>query len=382
MKRFVFAVVMLGLALSFPFAAGAEAVSLPGVIGFHGVVTDDGGNPLPDGETAAWFRIVDAAGTVLYEEQQQVVARQGLVSALIGNGLTAEGAPTGGVPLEAISPGAARYLEVAVEGVPPTPLMEIASVPYASYAQLALGVSEGAIDSRALADKGIAFEDLAEGALTGIAAALTSSAVPSPFITEEAFAMPDAAAKIGVAPGLGSSDATELQGALSDLDGAIAVQGARVTAEVAARQAADAALLSTAGGTMAGALTMLAPIAMAEGMTVDGVDVSALSQQTASIAQPARLSFTRSAWGSVTISGPDVAISGSGLGVSRISVTEFRITFAQPMSDNAYAVSASPSFRDPIVAPSGLQPPIVHRKTPESFDVIASCPFDVTVMGF
>ena len=346
------------------------------------MLTDDGGNPIPDGEVGAWFRIVDAAGNVLYEEQQQVVAQQGLVSALIGNGLTAAGAPTGGVPLEAIAPEGTRYLEVAVDGLPPTPRMEIAAVPYAAYAQVAFGVIEGGVDSRAIADNSIAFKDLAEGAVTGIASALTSSAVPSPFITEDAFRLPEAAAKIGVAPGLGSSDATDLQGALGDLDAAIAQQGARVTAEISARAGGDAARVSRAGDTMTGTLTMLAPIVMAEGATVDGVDVGGLSQQVSAIEAPTRLSFTRSAWGSVTISGADVAISGSSLGVSRISATEFRITFAQPMSDNAYAVSASPSFRDPITAPSGLQPPIVHRKTPGSFDVIASCPFDVTIMGF
>lgn len=382
MKRLVFAMVMLCTALLPSAAARAEAASVPNVIGFHGVLTDDGGNPLPDGEAGAWFRIVDAAGTVFYEEQQQLIVQQGLASALVGNGLTAEGAPTGGVPLEAIGPDAARYLEVAVEGVPPTPRMEIAAVPYAAYAQVALSAAEGAIGSAAIADGGIAFKDLAEGAITGLAEALVSSAVPSPFVTEEAFRLPEAAAKIGVAPGLGSSDATELQGALADLDDAIAQQAARITSETSTRQAADAQRVAKTGDTMSGALTMLSPIVMADGVPVDGVDVSALSQQVAAIGQPSRLSFLRSAWGSVAISGSEVTMSGAGFGVTRISMAEFHIAFAQPMTGSTYAATITPSFHDSIVPPADLQPPIVHHKTPEGFDVIASCPFDVVVMGF
>ena len=188
------------------------------------------GNPIADGPSEVTFRILDAAGAVLYEERQAPDVVRGGISALVGNGLTAAGAPTGGIPDGLFAPGSARYLEAEIDGQPPTAPLEIASVPYALYAGEALRVAAG----------GVAFESLGEGVVEDLAAALAeeSGGVNEVIVRSDLATMyrdPSAAAKIGVATTISHSVATTVQGVLEDLDGAIG-------AEKTAREAADAAI--------------------------------------------------------------------------------------------------------------------------------------------
>ena len=152
MKRFVLIVICALIVCLVSSVSRATTPEVPVVMGYHSAVTDEGGNPIDDGGWNAWFRITDINGAKLYEERQGVTAIGGRISTLIGNGLTADGAPTGGVPLEALDPDGVRFLEVEIEGMDPLPAVEMAAVPYCSYSQVALGAAEGSISFDALAE--------------------------------------------------------------------------------------------------------------------------------------------------------------------------------------------------------------------------------------
>ncbi len=330
MKSFMRMAVVLAL-FALPALVSAEQPSVPQVLGFHSVIRDEGGNPIADGERNVAFRIKDAQDLAVYEETQGVAVVEGQISALIGNGLDANGAPTGGVPLEAIDPVVGRYLEVEVEGYSPISGMELASVPYSSYAQVALGA----------ADKSVGFEALADGAVDEIAKAITGGAGKEAIVLREEldtiYSGQDSASYIGVAPaGLSYSTSTDLQNVLGDLDGAIATNSQGIANEAGLRASGDSQRISRSGDTMNGTLTMNAGIVMADGQTVDGYDVgnefAALNSRTANLG--------RIIWGSVT-GGVTPSIIGPNVSVSYVSAGTYRINFNSPMPSEQYALIAS-----------------------------------------
>lgn len=368
-KKILMVVSVVAL-VAVPLRAARASAVVPQVMSYQAILTDDGGNLLPDGDAATYFRILDEVGTVLYEERQQVRSVAGRVSALIGNGLDAQGAPTGGVPQAVISPDGRRYLEVMVEGQPAFARMEMASVPYATFAQQALSVAVGSVDSQAIADQGIAFGDLSNDAIKGLAEALRSGSTNQVFVTEQAFAEPCAAAKVGVAPGLTHSNSSQVQGVLADLDSGL----------TQVEQTGQGKLDRT-GGSVTGTLTMQANIELADGNTVDGVDVSLLSSQVNALDNPARLSFGRSLWGTVTFSGQSVSFAGVGATVQYISMNQCRVVFDQPMQDTTYAVTLTPMSTAQTVPGGTVSTPLVFNKTAQGFYVMTGNHFDVIVMG-
>lgn len=221
------------------WALPAAAASVPPYLVYQSQLFDDGGNPIPDGPVGITLRITDVGGAILYEEAQTVDAIDGAVAAVVGAGAAD---PIGGVPADLFAGGASRYLEVEVEGVPPTPPMEIASVPYAFYAQEALGAAEGAIDGRAIADGSIGIADVGADFVDGLAAELTGGGTAESFVVREEletlYRAPSAAATIGVEPQFLHSGANDLQGVLADFDLAIQRRDERIAAEEAARVAA------------------------------------------------------------------------------------------------------------------------------------------------
>jgi hypothetical protein len=345
-----------------PCAARAADALVPPVMGFHAALTDEGGNPVADGEVAAAFRIIDAAGTILYEEQQRVNSVGGQVAALIGNGLTGDGAPTGGVPIELLDPRGGRYLQVEVAGMAPLPMMELATVPYAAYAQEALGVAKEAI----------AFEDLSAAAVEELGKAMTDGAGAQSIVVREELAAPEAAAEIGVASGLASSTATDLQGVLDDLDGAIVASDARIAVEEGARSSADATEASArqdADGAEAAARSS----------ADDGVD-----KRVQAIENPHRLSFERSAWGSVTLDGnQNPVLHGQNASIAKLNAGVYRISFSSPMSDASYAAVVTPAST--VGGGGTLMPLSITNKAADGFTVglgtMVNQSFDFIVMG-
>lgn len=225
--------------------AAASDRTVPHILAFQSSLYDEGGNPIQDGASDIHLRIIDDAGNVLYEEYQNVDVIRGAVSVLIGNGLTIDGAPTGGVPGGIFDSNEARYLDLKIGDDAPIGPMEIASVPYAIISSVADGVSEGAIDSKAIADGGIQYEDLSDDLIDKLSSEMTGGReIVFKDEIESMYRGPGSAAKIGVHQGLNYSGANDLQGVIVDMDQAIRHREERIAAEAEAR-ASDVANLES-----------------------------------------------------------------------------------------------------------------------------------------
>jgi hypothetical protein len=272
MKLVMILFVIVACAVPISVQAGnPDLGSAPPYLVYQSELYDDGGNPISDGEVDIVFRITDGQGGVLYEEQQTVEAIRGQVTALVGNGLDLNGVPTGGLSIDMLNPVGPRYLEVEVEGFSALEPMEMASVPYSLYTSMALDAADGAIDSRAIADGGVEFEDLSSGLIDQLANHLTGGAGAENIVLRQEldtlYRDPSAASTIGVSPNFVYSGADDLQAVLQDLDRAILQRDERISAEAQARQQADnaeaaaradadALKVSKSGDTMTGDLIM------------------------------------------------------------------------------------------------------------------------------
>lgn len=366
---------------SLPFA-DAASLDVPAVIGYHSAIYDEGGNSIADGEWSVSFAITDVDGTALYEEWQTVTAVGGQVSALIGNGLTSAGAPTGGVPLDAMDPDGGRYLEVEFEGMDPLPAMELAAVPYANYAQVALGASDGSIT----------FEALSNDALDDIAEELTGGEGKGAIILrselDTLYNDPSSASTMGIATsGFTNTSSSDLQGALGDLDAAIGQNSAGIqtltnttnsltnslNAEISNRASADSAEASARSAADS-----------AEASTRSAAD-GALDARVAAVENSARLSFMHSAWGTVT-GGPSPSMNGgANASVSRVGGGQYRIDLSPAMSNANYAVVVTPSDNSKVIDSSTAGAVKVYSKTASSFYIqfvgLGNESFDFIVLG-
>jgi hypothetical protein len=361
---------MMLVLIIFAWEAAAALPEVPTVLGYHAAVYDEGGNAIGDGEWVAVFRITDADGQALYEERQTVTAVGGQVSALIGNGLTEDNAPTGGVPYEALVPQGPRYLEVAFEGMEPLPAMELAAVPYAGFARVALGAAEGAI----------AFEALADGAVDRIAEELTDGGSKAEIVLrselDTLYSDASAAATIGVeTTGFVTSSESDLQGLLSDIDAVLVQQAtdlssvqATLDAERQSRLSADAA----EGSARAAADAALS-------LTDDALD-----KRIAAVESGERLSFLHSAWGTVS-GGSTPSMTGANASVSRVGSSTYRLALSPAMANASYAVTVTPSDNAKTGSPDAGGAVRIFNKTPDGFDVqfvgLANESFDFIVLG-
>lgn len=349
MKRFVPIVLCALLACLISSVSRAATSEVPVVMGYHSAVADEGGNPIDDGQWNAWFRITDMNGTKLYEERQGVTAIGGRISTLIGNGLNADGAPTGGVPLEALSPDGVRFLEVEIEGMDPLPAVEMAAVPYCSYSQVALGAADGSIGYDAFAD----------GVLDNIAEDLTGGEGKEAIILREEldtiYSDPSSATYIGVAAAdLDNSTSSDLQNVLDDLDGAIAANESGISAESANRVSAindEATARAAADSAEASART-----------TAD----NALDARLDAVEAPNRLSFLRSIWGTVY---GDATFYGANASASSIGMNSYQVSFTESLSSANYAVVATPNHNTSLGSnsPATL---MLYDKTASGFKVV------------
>lgn len=375
MRRIVLLILGLWGAMAVPTAVAGER-QVPAVLAFQSALFDDGGNPIPDGDARVAFRVVDASGAVLYEEHQVVGVLRGEVSALVGNGLAADGTPTGGLSPAVLLPEGPRFLVVEVEGMPPMVPMEVASAPYAVYAGEALGVADGSL----------AFEDLSDDLIARLATAISdpSGRAGGALVRGVLQAMSaDAAtaASIGVRPAFAYSAARDVQGALEDFDRALRRREERIdreagalaeeaqarssadSVEAQARGGADAAEVSARlSGDTAEVQARSEAIAEEAGVRVQrdeelagqlGGEIqertggdAALSQRVDGLdAQVAALSQMRiRAWGSVVVGGAVQMTAGGNARAEGINSTMCWIAFDQPLADAAYAVVTTPAM--------------------------------------
>ena len=161
--------IIAGLMLSIFFAVAAGAV--PGLINYQGrllaggqAVTTDSQLPLP-----MTFRFYDAsaAGSLLYEELQDVAVVDGIYSVQLGESPTENGSY--GNLIDAVAEAAGIWLEIEINGEVLLPRQKFTSTPYAvkaGEAEVAVTVKDNAIGSFAITNASVTGEKLADGAVT------------------------------------------------------------------------------------------------------------------------------------------------------------------------------------------------------------------------
>ena len=220
--------------------------SIPKLIHFQSVLTDDGGNPISDGEQTIHFSILDVDKNPLYEEKQTVESVDGMVSALIGNGIDpVDNELTGGLLPEQIAPDRARYLKVEVEGEPAKE-MEITSVPFSIYSDKALSVAPASVTGAGLAAKSVALEHLADGVLEEIFAQMQLANMPEGVATTDTgkglqttYQGSTGAGQIGVGGEFVYSRGQTVQQVVKDLDTAINQRQTNIDQEKTDRKATN-----------------------------------------------------------------------------------------------------------------------------------------------
>jgi len=142
-KKTMKALAVLGW-LMLPMAASAAEV-VPHYMNFQAVLRDDSGNLIPDGTIDLALKILDQDGKEIYSEVQpgvQVVRSS--INVMVGEGVSPgsePSVPTGGLPLTALDPASGdKKLQVQFGSNQPSDPMALGSVPYAVYAEKALGL--------------------------------------------------------------------------------------------------------------------------------------------------------------------------------------------------------------------------------------------------
>ncbi len=345
MKKFFVGTWLVCVVWLFPAAVGAWTVTVPHFLNYQSLLYDDGGNLLADGQAGAVFRVKDANGGVLFEERQTVEVVNGAVSVLVGNGLDANNAPSGGVPLQVLEPEGSKYLEVAVDGYPPEVLMEIVSVPYAVYAEKALGAADEAIGSAAIAKGAITVEHLSDSFAGDLATQMSAAGAVATRTDltnlQTTYRGTGGASGIGVTSGFVYSGGNNLQDVLRDLDRAIQhrqagveVVQSSVTNEVAARTAAD----TTLQGNINGEAAARAAADAAEAGARDGVDRD--HERRLQDLEGAGERFV-AAWGTVT-GGAAPTLSGFNSSVAlEGAIGTYRVSFGTQPANPNYAVTVT-----------------------------------------
>lgn len=223
MKRMSLMVTVLFAAISLlSFASYGGELEVPRYLSYQSVLMDDGGNPLSDGRHEIFFRLVGPSGEILYEERQDVEVAGGVGSVIIGSGASVDDSMSnGGVPAEALKPDGARYLEVQVLGNQPMERLELVSVPYAVYADIAAGVSSGAVDSEGIGKGAVQMKHLSKELINELAVALASNA-SSPLVSRSEMVGIGGASSIGINSTFVYSGARDVEQVLRDMDSAIA----------------------------------------------------------------------------------------------------------------------------------------------------------------
>lgn len=210
------------------------ALVVPHYLNYHSRLYDDGGNLMADGSTGITFKISDPDGNILFEEYQTVNIVNGIVSALIGNGVDENNAPSGGIPPSVLTPDNSRYLEVTVDNYSPEGPLEIVSVPYAVYAEKAYSVADGSVNGASLANKSITMEHLTDDLISEIGNELSGgrTIATTADITnvQNTYSSTSGATNIGVTRNFNYSASNNVQEVLQDLDLAVRTRQVEIEA--------------------------------------------------------------------------------------------------------------------------------------------------------
>ncbi|PIR26707.1 MAG: hypothetical protein COV43_01050 [Deltaproteobacteria bacterium CG11_big_fil_rev_8_21_14_0_20_42_23] len=163
MKKSFFIGMIFVMQLSFPSFLHAQ---VPHVMHYQSLVYDQDGNFIEDGSKNLVFNIVNADGELLYSEEQEVHIKDGLLSTLIGSGknLQTQEINLLGLPLDLFQSEEDRFLEVNLEGAPPTSQLHISSVPFAYVSEYTTSVAPAVLG----------VEHFSAGGLLALQSALTT----------------------------------------------------------------------------------------------------------------------------------------------------------------------------------------------------------------
>jgi len=241
------AISVMIMAVFLAVASAADAAQVPPLINFQSVLYDDAGEPIPDGSSSVNFRITDMNGSILYEENQTLDVVHGVVSAMVGNGLTSNGSPTGGIPSDIFEADSGRYLEVTVDGYQPQATMEIVSVPYSLSADKAMGAVDNSIGGDAIKAGAISSKHFSSDTLKDLGAEM---------VQYSSLGTPSAAQSIGVRSGFSYSGSSNIQGVLTDLDRVMATRNVQMDSAVSDLQNQIDTKVSKSGDSINGTIQM------------------------------------------------------------------------------------------------------------------------------
>jgi len=379
------------LAVTVMAVAGmVHAAQVPPLINFQSVLYDDAGAAIPDGASDVSFSITDVNGDVLYQETQTLDVVHGLVAAMVGNGLTSNGSPTGGIPLDVFETDGGRYLEVNVDGYQPQATMEIVSVPYALYATKALGAVENSIDGNAIQPGAITAEHFSSDALQELGGALVTS---GGMVSNDSLKQVTAAETIGVRPGFSYSGSSNIQGVLTDLDRIMATRNAQmdtkvtnlqqqITNEATARTSGDSGLQSQINSSST-------RITNVEGHVTNVENRVTVVENNINVFNGFFNGGKICAWGHANFesgggSSNTELLYGSGASVSVASTNKALVTFDESCSDGRYMVLINGVHTFNHNGTPDVHPAQVRNRIAGSFEVIdlnSLSTFDFLVIG-
>ncbi|MDI7268993.1 MAG: hypothetical protein QME96_13475, partial [Myxococcota bacterium] len=134
-------------------AGGPARADAPALLPLQGTLADAAGRPV-DGDLTMRFGIYasETGGVPLWTEERTVAAADGMVSVMLG-----EDAP---LDLAIFRDNGVLWMEIAVDASPPFPRMQLATTPYAAFAQYAGDArSVGGVAASGLARTGHEHDD-------------------------------------------------------------------------------------------------------------------------------------------------------------------------------------------------------------------------------
>lgn len=210
------------LILAFALNVMGGDLEVPKYLSYQSVLFDDGGNPLSDGRHQIVFRLIGSSSETLFEEKQDVEVAGGVASVIVGSGTSVDDTMSnGGVPVDILKPDGARYLEVQVAGNQPMNRLELVSVPYAVYADVATHVANGGVNAEGIGEGVVQMKHLSKELVNELAVELASNA-NSPLVSRSEMTGIEGAARIGVNSTFVYSGAKDVEQVLRDMDMAIA----------------------------------------------------------------------------------------------------------------------------------------------------------------
>lgn len=164
----------------FTFNAYAE---IPKTINLQSVVYDQDGNVTDKEFVSVSVQIVDEAGNVYFQEDNyDIPVVQGAMNLVVGESL-------GGIPINALDPNTGRkFVNVLIDGSNPYDILPLSSVPYALWADTAVGVVDDSIDGDSIKEGSIELRHLSSDFnIDQIGGEVSNDQIPDNIIRQETF---------------------------------------------------------------------------------------------------------------------------------------------------------------------------------------------------